>query len=152
MMQRCTACNTKSISSAPFCRSCGANLSMGFTGLPSLEESRQRYHNLRACMKDRAAKRNTKVITLVVLLLAGAYALGMRFPVLALCLFPLFFLVDANRWLRKSEYYEIPGSSTPRGEHRCIFCGGRGIYRKGQYKSNAKFASCSKCSAPHFAE
>jgi hypothetical protein len=44
------------------------------------------------------------------------------------------------------EYYLVPGSRDASGEHRCIHCGHRGIFRKGQYKSNEVEANCSKCS------
>lgn len=49
-------------------------------------------------------------------------------------------------WLRSSTlYYEIEGSRDAQGKHRCIKCGGRGIWRKGQYKSNDVYCYCSKC-------
>lgn len=42
-------------------------------------------------------------------------------------------------------YYRIPGSRDADGEHRCIHCGHRGIHHHGEYRSNEKFADCSKC-------
>lgn len=47
--------------------------------------------------------------------------------------------------LDEYEYYTIPGSRDAENGHRCISCGHRGIYRKGEYKSNVVEAECSKC-------
>lgn len=43
------------------------------------------------------------------------------------------------------DYYTVPGSKDINGEHRCIWCGHRGIYRHGEYKTNNEHAACSKC-------
>lgn len=51
-----------------------------------------------------------------------------------------------------SDYYSLPHSRDASGGHRCIWCGGRGIWRKGQYKSNATFANCSSCKTLLFNE
>lgn len=51
-----------------------------------------------------------------------------------------------------SAYYAIPHSLDAKGEHRCIFCGNRGIWRKGVYRTNNKIANCSKCKAELFYE
>jgi hypothetical protein len=58
----------------------------------------------------------------------------------------------ADRWLTRGEYYSITGALDQRGEHRCIFCGARGIFRQGQYATNNSFAKCSKCQKSLFAE
>jgi hypothetical protein len=68
---------------------------------------------------------------------------------LALCLLGLvvWFGVNLNAW-SESDYYSVPGSRDDDGEHRCIQCGHRGIYRHGEYKTNAEHAECSKCKQP----
>lgn len=50
-----------------------------------------------------------------------------------------------GRWVVESEYYSLPHSKE-NGHHRCIFCGAKGIYRKGQYASNCVYSRCTKCS------
>lgn len=55
-----------------------------------------------------------------------------------------------NPPLRRAQYYRLPGARCDNGDHRCVHCGsrsaeGRGIYTRGQYKSNNKFHECSKC-------
>lgn len=53
-------------------------------------------------------------------------------------------MVDFSAF-NEREYYSVPGSKDARGQHRCIHCGHRGIYKHGKYKSNTKFSDCSKC-------
>lgn len=45
----------------------------------------------------------------------------------------------------RKEYQKIPHAIDGRGAHRCIFCGNRGIYKHGQYKSNSTWHDCSQC-------
>ena len=51
-----------------------------------------------------------------------------------------------------TNYYAVEGSLGQDGEHRCIFCGNRGIYRKGEYRTDKKYSSCSACGAFLFQE
>lgn len=49
-------------------------------------------------------------------------------------------------WLIGRENYELLiGSKDKQGNHRCIICGNKGIYRKGVYKRSTVYCSCSKC-------
>jgi hypothetical protein len=52
--------------------------------------------------------------------------------------------VRPSAWT-ESEYYSVPGSRDSNGSHRCIHCGGVGIHRHGEYKSEVKYADCSNC-------
>lgn len=52
--------------------------------------------------------------------------------------------INLRSWSER-DYYAVPGSRDEQGEHRCIACGHRGIYRHGQYASNAEYANCAKC-------
>lgn len=52
-----------------------------------------------------------------------------------------------GRKVRESEYYALPHSRDYAAQHRCIHCGNRGIYRKGEYRSTNTYAYCSKCGA-----
>jgi hypothetical protein len=49
--------------------------------------------------------------------------------------------------LSSGQYYSIPHSKGSDGKHRCIWCGNRGIYKHGEYKTNNTYFDCSKCSA-----
>jgi len=54
-------------------------------------------------------------------------------------------LFSRSSYLKSSEYYQIPGSRTKNGDHICIFCGGRGIYRHTIYRTYDTLSDCSKC-------
>jgi len=73
--------------------------------------------------------------------------------VIAFVVFTSFWMLfNPNRYLYKTEYYSLPGSTTSLGNHRCLFCGGSGIYRHGKYKSNRLFSDCSQCEHPLFSQ
>ncbi|WP_041930375.1 hypothetical protein [Methylibium petroleiphilum] len=57
---------------------------------------------------------------------------------------------DAPR-LKREEYVALPGAQGPDGEHACIACGHRGIYRRTVYKTTTTLADCSKCEQPLWA-
>ena len=57
-----------------------------------------------------------------------------------------------HRPVRKAHYYEIAHSRDGQGNHRCIFCGNRGIYKKGQYATQNTHSHCSKCEKLLFSE
>jgi len=59
-------------------------------------------------------------------------------------IFSLNFFSRASH-LRVAEYYQVPGSKSEDGEHLCIFCGGRGIYKHTIYQTYSTLADCSKC-------
>lgn len=45
-----------------------------------------------------------------------------------------------------AEYLALPGSELG-GNHHCVFCGHKGVYKKGQYKSDVVTATCTGCNA-----
>lgn len=47
--------------------------------------------------------------------------------------------------MSEAGYRAIPGAADHFGRHVCIHCGGWGIRRKGEYKSDRVHAHCSKC-------
>lgn len=52
--------------------------------------------------------------------------------------------------LREHEYEQISHARMPDGQLRCIHCGNRGIYVRGQYKSNLKQHECTRCRSELF--
>lgn len=123
------------------------------------EEGRADHDAYRQKLARRAARRNPVVFLLLGLFLAGALVSWLQglgpeeiavFGVAA-AVSSMFFL-HPSRWLSKGEYYAFRGSRLDNGKHRCVFCGGRGIYRRGEYKSDNRYAYCSKCESPLFAE
>lgn len=58
-------------------------------------------------------------------------------------------------WLqivRPRHYYSMVSSRSGSGEHRCVFCGNRGIFRRGEYKTDNVYAQCSRCGEQLFIE
>lgn len=53
--------------------------------------------------------------------------------------------------ISEAQYQSLPGVMSEQG-HRCIFCGGRGIYRHTRYKTNNTLADCSRCKAELWVE
>lgn len=47
--------------------------------------------------------------------------------------------------LSENQYYSIPISLDEKEQHRCIFCGNKGIYKSTIYKTNTTVNACSKC-------
>lgn len=62
----------------------------------------------------------------------------------------LFTSGDGKRWLTANEYYSIVHSRYRNGQHRCIKCGSKGIYKSTPYRSNRTNCQCSKCSFPFY--
>ena len=101
-------------------------------------------------------KRRKLVSTLIcgvvgaVTVIAGGYFADFFGAVFAL-MFSNWLVVYAFR-VRKKDYTGLPHAVDTGGVHRCIFCGNRGIYRQGQYKTNNTHSNCSKCQKHLFTE
>lgn len=120
---------------------------------------REAYHNYRKELADQAA--NRKPVVWGVFSIFGFIALASYFLNLGLAVVGIFivmaivsltFFINPNRWLSPAEYYSFTGSRFENGQHRCIFCGAKGIYRQGEYKTNNKYARCSNCESSLFSE
>ena len=61
----------------------------------------------------------------------------------------IFIVVFTSSTLSRNEYYALPLSKVG-GSHRCIFCGGKGIYTKGVYASDTKENYCSNSQCGKF--
>ena len=59
---------------------------------------------------------------------------------------------SGRSWYTPTEYYSIAGSRFENGEHRCIHCGHKGIWRKGRYRTSNVYSFCSKCRKPLYAQ
>lgn len=51
----------------------------------------------------------------------------------------------ANTAISRDNYYALPGARNGDGEHQCVYCGNRGIYVRGQYRTNYRHHNCSRC-------
>lgn len=77
------------------------------------------------------------------LLATGAYVLHWWLGALSVML--LIGVLTYVRRIRMKDYYGLPHSRDADGEHRCIFCGNRGVWRRGEYRTENTHAHCSKC-------
>ncbi len=159
----CFGCNRIVEISARFCSHCGRNMtstkpksSPKQPTRQSESESLRAYKQLREEIKRQAGNRNNIIFPIVLVMLIGnvAYHWGQWVEMMIYAVPAFVFSMlhgDENRWLTPREYYSLPGSSSG-GEHRCIFCGSRGIYRKGEYKTDNTYARCPKCKEGLFLE
>lgn len=56
----------------------------------------------------------------------------------------------ATKTITPEYYYSLPGSKNSQGDHTCIFCGNKGIYKSTIYKTTTTINACSKCKKPLF--
>ncbi len=164
MNQNCENCMTHVPRDAAFCPRCGTRLSRTdhhqATRRAMIDQSVAAYENYREAIAEDAGifNRKLKFFTLFGFLSAICWYFLFDGPLLGVLLvitgslFPIFLWINENRWLDSDEYYDLPNSVDRNGRHRCIFCGNRGIYVKGEYASDAKYSYCSKCSHPLFSE
>ncbi|WP_375766935.1 zinc ribbon domain-containing protein [Archangium gephyra] len=160
-MKKCFDCGAECQPDARFCPQCGRNFraAKGGRGRKPPEAASPRgggyphSESIDAWEELKASKRNRAMWIFAVgagLTAVATASVGFEAApfggVLTLIVIMLSMRVSA------SNYYSIPHSNDAEGEHRCIFCGNRGIWRKGIYRTNDKIANCSKCKAQLFYE
>ncbi len=72
-------------------------------------------------------------------------------PFMTVALIMMIFITP-NTTLHRDHYYTLSSSMTRNGNHQCIFCGGRGIYRSTIYRTNITIARCTSCQRILFRE
>jgi hypothetical protein len=170
-MNHCIDCKAELSEDAGFCHKCGHPVGGQASRRPAgaasfrrldpelIAKSRAEHAAIRADILLKARVKAGKALTFFltscfVLAMAWAqdsgsngfyYFLGLAFSLVLTSMF-----MGRDRWLTQAEYYSISGALDANGEHRCIFCGNKGIYWQGEYAGNAKFAQCSKCKEPLF--
>lgn len=136
-MNNCTQCGTSAKSSDKFCGGCGHHIGgddADGQALFSKLMKNVRWRNF-----------GVLVAAVVLLVVAWVYVQGTGKLVATVFLFIVYVNYGRSTYMSQSEYYSIPGSTDDRGEHLCVHCGNRGIFRKGKYKTNNSYANCSKC-------
>ncbi len=109
------------------------------------EEGRARYRVVEA-MHHTKRMWCFSISGLMVLATIGAMFLpSMGFAILPLVLTISFFFLGFSVDWSEAEYFSIPGSKDPAGNHHCIHCGNIGIYRHGEYRTDKEIADCSRC-------
>ncbi|MFK4706058.1 putative membrane protein YvbJ [Roseateles asaccharophilus] len=159
----CTNCDTPLQPEAQFCSKCGEP-----TEKRPRQHSRHRhqrpegsaegqakYAELIAQKEEsvRSMKRTWRmflIVALVVMLAAGValQTTNVALPCVIAALFILLSFGAPDVRLTEEEYYVLPGSRDLQGEHSCIHCGHRGVYRHSPYRTSHTDAECSKCKKP----
>lgn len=169
---QCEKCNEKLPKIGMFCSHCGSKISKpNFSPTPketSLNHSQLRIKSL--SLKYKVIQRRKKLILKIWLLVmtTSIFIMGMAFLLkgfnsdfeyILKVMGGIFGLVTVllllGRYsvnnLSEKDYYKLPGSRNLKGHHRCIMCGGSGLYRrKAGYKSTIETCRCSKCQAVLF--
>ena len=157
----CIDCNTAYTPGAAFCSVCGRSLrpkehsSSPPLGNQKVQIDGEYLHSetLDALVALRK-KRLGQISVLCGLAVVGSAATAVFFGAIA-ALFVVMPALGIGFWLygiSSKDYYALPHSRDTSGNHRCIFCGNKGIYRKGEYKTNNTHSSCSKCQKHLFTE
>lgn len=170
-MRTCFECEAEVSDDAAFCHKCGRRVarnkphdaSFGKSRshpAPELQaKSRAEHAALRAGIVTKAKTKSQKTIAffLASCLLLAMFWAGDSDPSefeYFIAFYVLLVLAATfrgrDRWLTQGEYYSITGSRDHNGKHRCIFCSNKGIYTRGEYAGNTKYAQCSKCEEPLF--
>lgn len=160
---QCFFCNAVSTVEANFCGTCGRHFrsqadhgnrpkDARWSNMKSPyphDESINQWHELK---RQRLSLALTWVGVLgLSAILIGRFYLGSNLSSL-ISFFPVVFglIIGINVFIyvkrvRGKHYYGIAHSRDNNGNHRCIFCGNRGIYKQGEYKTNNTHCHCSKC-------
>lgn len=153
---KCFTCNTAHSQEAKFCLNCGHDLAnttasqLNQSGTSARHQVNPYPHQTSLDkwrdMKTKKLK-NTFLLGGLVLLtaLAGWVMTGFGFAGQIVTLIACIWTVLLAHRVSQKNYYALPHALDEEGEHRCIFCGGRGIYRKGVYQSTTVHSNCSKC-------
>lgn len=88
-------------------------------------------------------------IILVLVILMTQNLLGSCIGAFFVAIF-FFTLLFAKKSVTEQYYYTLPGSRDSEKNHKCIFCGNKGIYKSTIYQTNTVVNSCSKCQKPLF--
>lgn len=157
----CFYCTTAYTPGAAFCSACGRSLRpKEYSSSPPLVNKKNQIcggyphpETLDALVALRK-KRLGQISVLCGLAVVASAAAAVFFGAIA-ALFVVVPALGIGFWLYRissKDYYALPHARDASGNHRCIFCGNKGIYRKGEYKTNNTHRSCSKCQKHLFTE
>ena len=149
----CPKCKTDSPSLTNFCGKCGWNFKVETKANDAHKELKefQRAESIKKWdeIHRNQARRSLICVGAGVVLAAIGLMVFSGLVALAVLAITGFACYLVTRFTSQN-YYSIPHSKDSSNNHRCIFCGSRGIYRKGEYKTENTHSSCSKCQAHLF--
>ena len=153
---KCFTCNNIFSQEAKFCLNCGRDLGKPLAPQPKQSSSSASRptnaypHPMSlANWQDMKARKLKNSLLLVGLALLVPFVIwlvnGISFVEIIAAFIACTWSVLYVHRVSQKNYYTLPSARDESGEHRCIFCGGRGIYRKGVYNSSTVHSNCSKC-------
>lgn len=150
-MSNCQNCQTVNDADAKFCKACGSPFKKptprSERGFVINEQALAGQAELKALQRSKLMFRLLVIgfgLTTAFLLIIGEGA-GLLGGIVAVSL--SVFLSNIFGRVRRREYSVLPGAVDARGNHRCVECGRRGIWRRTVYKTNTTIAACSNCQA-----
>lgn len=159
----CPNCNHANPGTAKFCSNCGAPSSPVLRPIQKAYRGQDHYPHVdgvAAFNSLTSSKAHGRLVGY--LAAAGVPVLGLGVAsavhsstVLFSSLFVGICAASFVQWLlqvKEREYSELPGARDAQGQHRCVHCGGRGLWKRTPYKTNVTVAACSNCKTELFWE
>lgn len=162
----CTQCSHSISADDKFCAKCGHPVSRQQTHhkprAPFSNPAGVAGYAALVAEKEKVAARRWTVLTGIYLVVAGIVGLssgashnsGGTAIVMSyvIGLIPLVIVGQllTNKLVSSAEYYALAGARGAGGDHQCIHCGNRGVYVQGQYRTNLRHHSCTKCKSHLF--
>jgi hypothetical protein len=148
---KCFDCNHINEKGSKFCSNCGKD----FKAKKREKNNQQVFPDQNAVKihEDKLKEKSLNPITVTVLwmlALVVAFFLGEGelISVIVATIFTLPFALMgycARKPLKEKFYYTIPTSKDINGNHRCIFCGNRGIHKSTIYRTTTIAHTCTSC-------
>lgn len=148
---KCFDCNHINERNSNFCSKCGKD----FKAKKRQNNDKQTYPDINAVKmhEDKLKEKSVSPITVTILYIIAllvAFFLGggelISVVVAAIFIFP-FALIGycARKPVKENFYYTIPTSRDVNGNHRCIFCGNKGIHKSTIYRTTTTSNNCTSC-------
>jgi hypothetical protein len=148
---KCFDCNHINERGSKFCSNCGKD----FKAKKNNNHNYSAYPDANAVtmhadkLKERANDPFKIIVFYLVVLIVSFFICGGSLLGLAIVgFFASMFAINAfftTRVVLEQFYYTLPSSRDLNGEHRCIFCGNKGIHKSTIYRTSTTVNTCTKC-------
>lgn len=157
---KCYTCGHENAKGSKFCNGCGKNFHSKAQSQLSKNHGSLLYPNPAAIAAKEAiiqvkSKKFKRIwfVGLTIIVLANAMLIissGINGAFINLWgtvvgLLLTLFISASVKNMQEIQYYSIPTSRDEHGQHHCIHCGNKGIYKSTIYKTQTVVNKCSKC-------
>lgn len=158
---RCFQCQEENDQGSRFCKNCGKSFFRA--GVQNQKPYRDEYPHKegKQAFASLASKKRGRSIAVVLSGLGFCVILGIRayfydnVPLESLAIFTAALTLIVSSYVKRiseGEYAALPGARDAHGNHRCVYCGNRGVWKHTPYKTNSTIAACSKCKKELYCE